>query len=125
MGMYTEIFVKVEIKDESVVKVIQHMISQDKTILEYSEIPDHSLFLKPRWQFMLNCSSYVPKAVKDFWFDEISESQWLVSRSDLKNYDQEIEAFFDWIKPYCLNVGMIGYSLYEERSEPTIYEKEA
>ena len=49
----------------------------------------------------------------------------LFARNDLKNYDDEIEKFFDWLN--TLNFGcegdFIGYSLYEEENTPTIYNK--
>lgn len=47
-------------------------------------------------------------------------------RSSLKNYDGEIEAFFDWVTPHVVNSGapgrvFIGYSLSEDATEPTLY----
>ena len=43
---------------------------------------------------------------------------------DFKNYDGEIEKFFNWIKQYLYkgwDKQFIGYSLYEEAIEPTLY----
>jgi hypothetical protein len=49
----------------------------------------------------------------------------LSTRSNIKNYKQEIETFLEWIKPY-INGGsgsrnMYAIVIYEEQDEPTIY----
>ena len=49
---------------------------------------------------------------------------YLVVRSDFKNYGGEVEKFFDWIRQYLQQdyyKTFIGYSLYEEAIEPTLY----
>lgn len=126
MGMYTEMFVKVTLKEDvpdEVVQLLEGMVGY----AEYPVIlPDHPLFSKPRWGALLTCSSYYhqPFATTSFKYEDIARQWFLCSRSDLKNYDGEIEAFFDWILPYVEKLAdktFIGYSLYEEDSEPTLY----
>lgn len=127
MGMYTEIYVKATFPKDTpkeVIEVIKYMMGQSETNPE--SLPDHPLFGDTRWRYMLQCSSYyhVPKSVGEFWHDHISNGWYLVSRSDLKNYDNEIEHFFNWISPYVEKSNektFIGYSLYEENNEPTLY----
>lgn len=34
------------------------------------------------------------------WHDEISKCYHISTRSNIKNYENEIELFLDWIKPY-------------------------
>ncbi|MHB8152850.1 MAG: hypothetical protein ACYDG3_07260 [Bacillati bacterium] len=50
-------------------------------------------------------------------------------RSNLKNYDNEIEQFLAWIQPYIeahsVSVGddnffLVGYTRYEEDADPTL-----
>ena len=94
--------------------------------LEDFEIPSHSLFKTDRWDSMLRSGSYyhIPYNVKLFEYNDISENYYLVVRSDFKNYQGEIGKFFDWITPYIKKYGdktFIGYSLYEEATEPTLY----
>ena len=43
-----------------------------------------------------------------------------MSSSDFKNYENEVELFFDFVKDY-VEEGYLGYSLYEEDVVPTQY----
>jgi hypothetical protein len=91
------------------------------------KLPKHEFFSKERWEMIGKCCSYyfTPFSTTELRFDNISKSYYIISRSDLKNYDGEIEAFFDWIMPYIANRegSFIGYSRYEEDETPTIYLK--
>jgi len=122
MGMYTEFVMTARIKDvPEVVAVLKYMAGQSD---EKPALPDHPLFLAPRWDMLFRCSSYyfVPLSVAKFEYDDIGKYWCLISYASIKNYDQEIEKFIDWIKPYVDNDDtMFGYSRYEEMREPTIY----
>lgn len=128
MGMYTEIYVKVSLI-ENVDPIVIHTLSymMGMTDSKPERLPNHPLFRSLRWEHMLRCSSHyhVPKSVGEFWYNDIAKQWFLVSRSDFKNYDSEVELFFDWIKDYVeADYGykkFIGYSLYEEDSEPVLY----
>lgn len=73
---------------------------------------------------MLTCSSYyfTPVNVNHFEYDSIANYWSLVSYSSFKNYDGEVEAFFDWLKPFVDDEPgtLIGYHRYEEYEEPTL-----
>ena len=126
--MYTEIYVKLSLVEDTpkeVVDILKAMMGEGD---EPAILPEHELFTKGRWRFMLRCSSYyhMPSSVGKLWFDEIAKQWFLLSRSDLKNYESEIESFFDWIYPYAeqnTDKQFIGYELYEEECEPTLYYK--
>ena len=129
MSMHTEIYVKAVLKkdvDDNVVNIIKYMLGIDDVELEDFTIPSHSLFETDRWDSMLRSGSYyhVPYTVKLFEYNDVSENYYLVVRSDFKNYDGEIEKFFDWIKQYLEQdyyKTFMGYSLYEEDDEPKLY----
>lgn len=129
MSMYTEIYVKAVLKenvDDNVINILKYMLGIDDVELEDLTIPSHSLFETDRWDSMLRSGSYyhVPYNVKLFEYNDISNNYYLVVRSDFKNYDNEIEKFFDWIKQYLeqdYDKTFMGYSLYEEDYEPTLY----
>lgn len=118
MGMYTELLLKCRIKDElpQVVKsTLGYMLYGGDTP---NELPDHPLFECARWGYMLRFSSYYhhPEYV-------ISKcDKYIFIRSDLKNYDDEICKFIDWIKPYLDNIEgeCIGWSWHEEDDSPTL-----
>lgn len=128
MGMYTEIYTKITFKEDTpkeVIDIIKYMVGMiDET--ELNGAPDHPLFKTGRWDFMFQCCSYyhMPETNVKFWFDDIANQWFLNGRSDLKDYDQEIAKFFDWVKPYCETRGdektFIGYHLYEEEDTPTL-----
>lgn len=129
MSMYTEIYVKVVLKedvDDNVINILKYMLGMDDVELEDLTLPSHSLFETNNWHYMLRSGSYyhIPYTVKLFEYNDISENYYLVVRSDFKNYQGEIGKFFDWIKPYIEKYGdktFIGYSLYEEDDEPKLY----
>jgi hypothetical protein len=55
-------------------------------------------------------------------FDEITQRWSLLGKGDIKNYEGEIEKFFEWIIPYVDGYpgDFIGYSRYEEDLKPTL-----
>lgn len=127
MGMYTEIIFGAELKKsipEDVVKVIQKMVDGDEL---GASAPDHPFFKSQRnWLLRSGGSYYFPGTVEPkFWKDEISDQWYLHFRTNIKDYDSEIEKFLDWIKPY-INSGVgtrdfYAIVTYEEDEEPTIY----
>ena len=128
MGMYTEMYVKAIFKENlpnDVVNIIKYMLGMGDIKVEDLKLPDHELFKTPRWECMLRSSSHyhIPFALNKFIYNEISEKYFLVARADFKNYNGEIEKFFDWLKPYLqreFDKTLIGYSLYEVDTEPKL-----
>lgn len=126
MGMYTELVLGVEIvPDDNVIGILRHMLDEiDHFDGDYS----HPLFETPRWSYMLNCGSW--------YFDGQTDSKlftrklcdyvayFLNVRCNLKNYDDEIELFLDWLNPYIKTQGFLGYYRYEEFENPTLIYKD-
>ena len=126
MGMYTKISVDLKFIDNlpsEVVKALEVMVGEvDSSLYSIVDFPTHDLFKSTRWDFMLRCSSYyhTPFSLTKLHYDDISKHYYLVSSSDFKNYDNEVELFFDFVKDYVED-GFLGYSLYEEDDKPTLY----
>lgn len=121
MGMYTELVFKADIKSDlpADVRTILHAMFSPRDVAKVDvELPDHPFFKCPRWQMIGACSSYyhIPWATSRF------EDDYIFSRSDLKNYDDEINKFIDWVKPYIAAPPghCIGWSWYEESNVPTL-----
>lgn len=128
--MYTEIYVKCLIKDDAppeVIDILKHLFDKKGPHLDDLKLPGHKLFSLPRWGHIGNSGSHyhVPHATSDFRHNEIARTYFLVSRSDFKNYNSEIEHFFNWIDPFidAEEGEFIGYELYEENQIPTLYLK--
>jgi hypothetical protein len=128
MGMYTELHFNASLLrsvPKEVINVLQYMIDGD--ILESIETPDHPLFEADRWGIMLRCDSYYFDADthSTLRFDEIHNGYYLCIRSNLKNYDGEIEKFIDWIHPYldAFDGDFLGFYRYEEDEIPTLIFK--
>jgi hypothetical protein len=124
MGMYTELVLKCETKEDipkEIKSVLEFLFGNGESPLE---TPSHPFFMLPRWKAVGHCSSYYhhPKRVFNIVESPIWDSMYIFSRSDLKNYDGEIEAFIDWITPYLQTYGKtcIGWKWYEEDAEPTL-----
>lgn len=123
MGMYTEICLRIRLidgLDPNVVNVIRELVNGDSL----SKIPKHPFFETPRYSSLMLYGSFyhIPKATMRLDTEGYSKSMYLHGRADLKDYDNEVALFFDWIYPYC-EEGMLGYSLYEEDTYPEVYTK--
>jgi hypothetical protein len=125
MGMYTEIHFNSELREdtpEEVIEILKYMVGDSEE--EPTRLPDHELFKTPRWGIMLRCDSYYFDADthSTLRYDDISKSYYLCIRSNLKNYDDEIGKFVDWIMPYLNKHDgeFLGFSRYEENDEPEL-----
>ena len=127
MGMYTALHFNSELnvdKDSMVADILKYMVGETEEMPEM--LPDHPLFKTERWGFMLRCDSYYfdEDTISTLRWDKISESYYLCIRCNLKNYDDEIEKFINWIMPY-LDVfkqtgDFLGFYRYEEDEQPTL-----
>ena len=123
MGMYTEIYVNVDLKKETpddIIKVLKAMCG----MLPDQECSEVLVDYPDRWVCLFsNMSYYTPCTSCRFLnFDKISNEWSLLGKGDIKNYEGEIEKFFEWIMPYVDGYpgDFIGYSRYEEDQKPTL-----
>jgi len=119
MGMYTEIYINVDLKKDTpddVIKVLKAMCDQEckEVLVDYPY----------KWICLFsNMSYYTPSTNCRFLeFDNISNQWSLLGKGDIKNYGNEIEEFFEWIMPWIDGYpgDFIGYSRYEEDQKPTL-----
>jgi len=119
MGMYTEIYINVDLKKDTpddVIGVLKAMCDQEcnEVLVDYPY----------KWICLFsNMSYYTPSTNCRFLeFDTISNKWSLLGKGDIKNYGNEIEEFFEWIMPYVDGYpgDFIGYSRYEEDQKPTL-----
>ena len=74
-----------------------------------------------------SCSYYFGAAnpIGKFFYDEISDSYHISTRADLKNYNQQIQNFIEYIRPYVIGGSgtkdVFAYVQYEEDDFPTVY----
>ena len=131
MGMYTELHFNAELKGnvpKNVIDTLKYMINKHNDIdFDPSQVFKHQLFSTDRWPVMLQCDSYYFSADTNstLRYDDIAKSYFLCIRSNLKNYDGEIEHFIDWIHPYLdeLEGDYLGHYRYEEDDIPTLIFK--
>jgi hypothetical protein len=132
MGMYTEFHFNVQLLSKvpnEVVDLLKFMVSTEETKYEsrLKNLPSHPLFYTDRWVRMLLSDSYYFSADthSTLRFDGITNGYYLCIRCNLKNYNNEIEKFVDWIDNYVqANSGdFLGFSRYEESENPKIIRK--
>ena len=130
MGMYTEMIFGARLKENTpkeVIDTLQYMVRGNLGKEIQLLLPKHELFKCPRWDMLFRGgSAYFP--VFNFptmTKDEFDNTYALSTRANLKNYDNEIKLFLDWIKPYVMDGsgGRDFYAIvcYEDQDEPTIY----
>lgn len=137
MGMYTEIYINVNLKKETPQSVLDVL----KAMCDYNEdaqcLKDHP----SRWLYLFgDCSYYTPRTeCAKLTYDDISKQWSLLGKGDIKNYGGEIEEFFEWICPWIdfeedpeedrdpeceyQTKMFVGYHRYEEDVEPTLVYK--
>lgn len=124
--MYTELIFGAELKKETpeqVINALKYMMG------ELEDKPNDFPLPEARCEDVLKSSSYYfsvsKSSLSQIWFDEISKSWKISSRSSIKNYKNEIEVFLKWIKPHIKSgsgaKNMYAITIYEEDFEPVIY----
>jgi hypothetical protein len=120
MGMYTEIYVNVDLKKDTPDDVIEVL----KVMCDMGSDPEVMDNYPARWAYMFNSGSYyTPNTYcHSLTVDDITQQWSLLGKGDIKNYGGEIQKFFEWVIPYVDGCpgDFIGYSRYEEDSQPTL-----
>jgi hypothetical protein len=123
--MYTELIFGASLKRDTpndVIDALKYMLGEIESKPTNFPLPDG------RCEWLFRGSSYyfaVNEPVNKMWFDNIDERCHISTRSNIKNYENEIETFLEWIKPYisegsgCRN--MYAIVIYETQDEPTVY----
>ena len=120
MGMYTELNIGVDLAPstpDSVIKVLNYMLGDEEVDVE---TPNHPLFQTKRWRHMLRSDScyFAGRTDSSMVYDRTTAVYSLNVRCNLKDYDEEISKFLDFIFPYVRTYGFIGYTRYEEFELP-------
>ena len=130
--MYTEFIFEAELSKDTPKALIDAFttVSRKDTGIEItSNKLEISKFIE---KFDLNmlvncCSAYFPAQQSFFnmYYNKYSDTYGIFIRSDLKNYEQQINEFLEFIKPYvvmgCGSNDIYAYVLYELDEQPTIY----
>lgn len=124
MGMYTDFCFDSELKESTPPEVIALLQNWRKSIWVEELLPNHELFQCTRWSSLGIDGSYYFAGPGYFncAFDKIANIYYLQIRGNLKNYDDEINQFIDWISPYLDKEPgeFLGFFRYEEDAMPTI-----
>jgi hypothetical protein len=125
MGMYTELIFGASLKKETPTQVIDALKYING---EIEEKPKDFPLPEGRCEWMFRSGSYyfgISDGVTKLWQDDQTKRWLLCARFNIKNYEDEIDTFLNWIKPYIEsgsgNREMYAIKMYEEQDEPTIY----
>lgn len=123
MGMYTELHYNAKLIDnapDNVLAVLQFMVEGG----EEPSTPNHELFSASRWRYMLRCDScyFDADTRSTLRWDEDTEGWYLCIRCNLKNYENEIEKFVAWVRPFVDKEpgDFLGFIRYQETEQPTL-----
>ena len=119
MVMYTEMFVSIELKQDTPSEVIDVL----KAMCDMEPDADCLKDKPRRWAYMFNSGSYYTPdtSAREIRKDKTSGRYSLIGKGDIKNYDSEIEQFFEFVKPWSdREDDFIGFMRYEEAREPTL-----
>lgn len=120
MGMYTELFLQLQLSGDTppeVIKTLNYMGGAEGC--ESISQP----FKGSRWNIMLQCNSHYhfPLSVFQLKYLSYIDEYLLFVRCDFKNYEGEVENFLNWIAPWVLDTDDVyaGHYMYETSTEPT------
>ena len=121
--MYTEFFYRAEIRRNApeVVKYVLKFLCAEMQ-RPPRNLPDHEFFQCSRWPSVaVMGSAYFIS--REPIFRDTGHSYELAIHSSMKNYEDEIQKFVDWIDPYvrAIQGDFLGYSLYEESNQPEMF----
>lgn len=127
--MYTELIFGASLKSDTpneVIEALKYMLGETEEKPKDFPLPDG------RCEWLFQGGSYyfgVSSPVNKLFFDEVTKNYTLSTRSNIKNYESEIEEFLNWIEPYIEfgsgNKDMYAIVIYEDEEEPTIYYKKS
>ena len=125
MGMYTELIFGAVLKKDTpseVIETLKYMLG------EIEEKPNNFPLHNGRCEWLFQGGSYyfaVNNSVNKMWLDDIDKRYHISTRSNIKNYANEIETFLEWIKPFIEggsgNREMYAITMYEDSELPNIY----
>lgn len=120
MGMYTELYLRCDLKEDTpkeVIDLLRAMVMGDQ------EPPETTPFGDRLCPWMLRSASHYhfPFAKSSMDYIEFFNTWYLFVRCDLKNYEGEIEAFLQWLAPHINSYPgeYIGHTRYDEDPVPT------
>ena len=135
MGHYTEFVFGVSLKSttpKEVIAILDYLVNNVELDKDLS-YTNHEFFKCSRFIAIATSSSYYfgySESLSAFsgTADNISKEYLLSIRSNLKNYDNEIDKFVDWIRPY-VNSGsgskeLLGYKSSEQSVIPYLFYKD-
>ena len=113
MGHYTELRCRLKLKKdlpEEALAVLKRVCADgdlgigEAVIFDSDDVfkptIDHPFFKTERWYMLLLANNF-DKTKDQCSFEQNSNGNWILSiDSEYKNYDGELEKFFDWITPY-------------------------
>lgn len=111
MGHYTELHAIIKLRKDTpkeVIDLLRRVVKDgdigigEKRIFNHTDVPkpdiDHPFFDCTRWYMLLLSNNFDPN--KGSSFIETTSGVTIKLNTEFKNYDNEIEHFFSWIKPY-------------------------
>lgn len=125
MGMYTELIFGASLNKDTpaqVINALKYMLGETQEKPADFPLPDG------RCEWLFQGGSYyfaISGSVNKMWLDEVDNCWRIYTRSNIKNYEDEIETFLEWIKPYIEsgsgNREMYAITIYEDSETPDIY----
>jgi len=102
MGHYTKLRFKAKLHDdtpENIINILDLLINK-KDYSQPSE--EHQFFKCDRWQQLFVSINWDENLQGGLFYKDRS-NRWVIDlETEFKNYDLEIDHFFDWIKPFIV-----------------------
>ncbi len=125
MGAHTELIFGAVLREDTPDKVIEAL---NYMLGKIEEKPRGFPLPSGRCEGLFQYGSYpfaVDRPICKMWLDDTFEEYHISIRSNIKNYNNEIETFLKWIRPYIQRGSgsrdMYAIVIHEEQAEPTIY----
>ena len=126
MGMYTELVFGARLKEDTpkhIIEMLKVIFQQQERLSRKYEDQENNFPNIGKIPFGGSYYFAVQHSLSRLSYDNISKDWTVCIRCNIKNYNNEIQNFIEWITPYIAegsgqNGDFLGYTLYEEDMEP-------
>ena len=124
MGMYTELYLGVDLKKDTPMSIINWLNANQEFNYKEATLKCPTDLKNTQLSTLRGGGSYYFYAQPHFNFkyDEISESYHLTLGINIQNYDNEIDSFLQLLRPYLYmeDGEHMGHVRYKEDTTPTL-----
>ena len=113
MGKYKNTKIRAELVEnlpEEYIMILSYLRDYHSMTPHFT-LPDHQFFRTKKWRFIGHINSRESNTGSSLFFIRLEHGYAVEVECTLDGYDDEVNFFFDWIKPYILRLNKFKITL--------------